>query len=154
MLNSGYKTQGVRHKARGTQVLPAIRSWLLAVFVALLLFPLPAYQQEPFVPCTGLACTLEDLIEVPVRIFNYLLGLAALVFIGVIVFSGLRMMWYYAAESPEAELQNAKYTLTRGIVGFVIIVGAILIVNILLSLLGLYPSSELFETLFGFGFRP
>jgi hypothetical protein len=136
---------------------------LLNLLLAGLLLPLPAYQQAPFVVCgdptsgsdaPALGCRLTDLLEVPARIFNYLLGLAAFVLLGVIIFAGLRMMWFHLSESPQTELENAKNTLTRGIVGFVIVLGTILIVNILLQVLGVSSSSGLAGLLIGFGFTP
>ena len=130
---------------------------MFAALVFVLLLPLPAYsQKDPFVPCGDdpLTCTFDNLLEVPVRIFNYALGLAAFLLLGIIVFAGSRMMWYYLAESPQQELENAKNTLTRGIVGFAIIAGALLIVNTLIFILigthgGLFGSVGVWLQKFG-----
>ena len=133
----------------------AKRGFLITLLLGLLL-PLSSYAQEPFVSCWSnpLNCTFNDLLEVPVRIFNSALGLAAFVLLGIIVFAGSRMMWYYLAESPKQELENAKHTLTRGIVGFAIIAGAILIVNTLLAILGAQNTwfGALLRTTYGIGF--
>lgn len=125
----------------------------LLIFLVLfsLLVPLPAQQQVPFVTCQGLACTLDDLLEVPVRVFNFLLGMAAVVLLAVIIWAGLRMMLFHASEMPEAELTNAKLTLQRGIFGFVVIAFSYLLVNLVLYLLGLYSGSAVADILNKFG---
>ncbi len=126
-----------------------VASYQLLVFVVLLglLVPLPAQQQVPFVACSGLGCTLEDLLAVPVRIYNFLTGAAAVVLLAVIVWAGLRMMMFYLAEAPESELAAAKLTLSRGIIGILIVAGSYLIVNLLLSVLGLYYNSAVAQLL-------
>lgn len=106
-----------------------------------LLMPLPAYQQQPFVNCYGLGCNLGHLLDVPVRIYNFLLGIAALVLLLVIVWAGLRMILFHVSEMPEAEVTNAKLTLTRGIFGFLIIAMSYIIVGLLLHLIGLSSDS-------------
>lgn len=140
--------------------------WLLVPLVVLgLLLPHTARMQTPFIVCGGtiedpespgyqgidpLTCTLGHLLDVPVRIYNFLLGLAALVLLAVILISGLRMMWYYGAELPEAELAAAKNMLTRGLVGFAIVAAAYLAVNVALAVLSLNQGSWVGQTLQGF----
>jgi len=143
-----------------------LRSRYLVLFLLFgLLVPLPAYQQVPFVQCsdpvrlpgeTGalphvLGCTLENLLAVPVRIYNFLLGLAAVVLLLVIIWAGLRMILFHLSDMPEGELANAKLTLTRGIFGFLIIAAAYLIVNLLLYLLCLDRYSYVAMELSRFG---
>ncbi len=115
-----------------------------ALFLVLLqLTPQIAYQAS-FVGCSGLDCTLLDLVAVPINIFNYLLSAGALVLLLVIIWAGIRMAMYWFNEQPEQELNAAKLTLTRGLVGFVIIVSAILIINVLaVTILGLYRNAEI-----------
>lgn len=131
--------------------------WFFVPFVLLgLVVPQAARMQEPFVQCGAvgqdpslptygnfdpLTCTLEDLLAVPIRIYNYLLGIAAFVVLAVILISGLRMFWYWGAESPETELKNAKDMLTRGLLGFAIVAAAYLTVNVVLAILGLNRGS-------------
>lgn len=107
-----------------------------------LLLPQLAWMQASdatgFIGCEGLRCTLNDLTAIPGRIFNWAVAAAAAVFFGIIVFSGVRIGMFYVNEAPEAELQAAKNTLRHGIVGFLIVVLAYLIVTILLfNILGL-----------------
>ncbi|MFH1354050.1 MAG: hypothetical protein ABIH36_02070 [bacterium] len=119
-----------------------------------LLVPLPA-RQQPFVYCSGndpLKCTLDDLLAVPVNIFNFLLGLAAVVLLAVIIWAGMRMILYHASEMPEQELASAKMTLTRGIMGFLIIAFSYVLVNLLVyTLLGLDTNSGVAKILKDFG---
>ncbi len=107
---------------------------------------LPFIADAAIVPCVpkynaatqkieGL-CTFKDLFKMLVDIYNFLLGLAAIVFMGMIVYAGIRMLTFYISETPDADLKNAKYTLTRAITGFVIIVGAYLIVRTVVSFFG------------------
>ena len=125
--------------------------YLLLLLLFGLLFPLPAYQQAPFVRCgdsassTPLDCTLKNMIDVPVRIYNFLLGFAAIILLLVIAWAGLRMIVFHLSDMPESELANAKMTLTRGIFGFLIIAMSYLIVNLLLAIFCLNPDSFLFK---------
>ncbi len=97
-------------------------------------------------------CTFNQLLEIPVNIFNFLLSSAAIVLLAVIIWSGIRMLLFYASDSPEAELENAKLTLRRGIFGFFIIACSYLIVNILaVTILGLNPASAVGKLLQQFG---
>lgn len=132
---------------------------LVVVLLFLLLAPLPVSGSEdegqiPFVTCTDDPindCTLDQLLEVPARVFNFLLGMAAAVLLVVIIWAGLRMILYHASEMPEAELTNAKMTLQRGIFGFIIIAFSYLLVNLVLDLLGLYSNSAVAKILKDFG---
>jgi hypothetical protein len=90
-------------------------NWLLIVVLFSLFVPLISYGQDPFVDCAGLSCDLEDLLNVPVRIYNFMMGIAATVFLVVIIWAGIRMTTHHMSESTEAELTSAKTTLTRGI---------------------------------------
>lgn len=131
------------------------KSIIILVVLGSILFPSEAYMQRYFVVCDdppsssdhwALGCSLANLLTVPVRIFNYLLSGAALVLLLMIVWAGVRMAMYWFNEQPEQELVAAKLTLTRGIVGFVMVATAMLIINILaVTILGLdygYPIRE------------
>jgi hypothetical protein len=118
--------------------LPITDYGLLITVVLSLFLPLSVLAQEPFVTCGAnpLSCNINELLYVPVRIFNTVLGWAAFVLLGVIVWGGTRMMMFYLSERPQSELEAAKHTLTRGLTGFAIVAGAILMVNTLLFVLG------------------
>lgn len=124
---------------------------LIAVILSLLL-PAVAGAQAPFVLCSPSGCTLNDLLAVPVRIYNFLLGFAGIVALGVIIWGGARMLAFHLAEAPEQELNNAKMTITRGIFGLLIIATAYLAVNLILYVfLGLSRGSGVGQILQRFG---
>lgn len=126
--------------------------WQCVVFVVsmCIMSAIPQIAHQAIVECEGLACTLGDLLAIPVNIFNFLLESAALVLLAMIIWAGIRMSMYWFGEQPEQELTAAKVTLTRAIFGFVIVAMAILIINILaVTILGLYPGSPLRSVLNG-----
>ena len=104
----------------------------LTVLVALIM---PLTAQAAIVPCTGLDCTISDIFTLLINIYNILLGLAAVVALLFIVLGGVRMLIFYFAEQPEAELEAAKNTIRRALFGLLIIIGAFLIVATLLTFL-------------------
>lgn len=106
------------------------------------------HAQNPLVPCSGLKCRLSDLFQLLVNIYNFLLGMAAIVAVLMIIVAGVRMLVYYWSEQPKPELEAAKNTLRRAIFGLVIIVTAYLVVNTLLAVLGA-GSIDTFFTDFG-----
>lgn len=87
-------------------------------------------------------CGVDDLLALPVNIYNYLLGLAALVAMLFIVWGGMRMFYFGYMEDSASELEAAKLTVRRAIGGFVIIATAYLLVATLLYLLGLDRGTE------------
>ncbi len=82
-------------------------------------------------------CRLRDIFNLLVNIYNFLLGLAAIVGMVVIIASGILMLIYHWFENPESVLAGAKYTLTRAILGLVIVIVAYVLVFTLLRILGL-----------------
>lgn len=81
-------------------------------------------------------CAFSQLVDTLVTIYNYLLGLAGLVALLYIIFGAIRMFYWTFMEAKEAELSAAKTTVSRAIVGLVIIAMAYLIVNTLIIWLG------------------
>lgn len=105
--------------------------------------PLPVFAVG-FLPCNPLAgdpCMVQDLIILAVNIYNWLLGMAALVAVLTIIVAGLGMLTHSFFEQPEQVLTSSKHGLTRGITGFVIIACAYLIINIMLTALGVDTST-------------
>jgi hypothetical protein len=140
------------------------KKWLIVLIVGGVLWPGVAYQQVPFVGCNPTQvfvngepfitnqCTFADLLAVPVKVYNWLMWAAGFVFFSVVVWGGARMMMFYASEAPETELNNAKLTIRRGIVGLFIIAFSWLIVNILVyRFFGLIPGSGVGQWLASFG---
>lgn len=129
---------------RSTQSLRKISQYIKLIPYTFLFLPLFVHAQ--ILPCSPLhpnpratnvsGCTFADLFTILVNIYNFLLGLAAIVFMAMIVISGIRMLVFYLSENPAGDLKDAKYTLTRAITGFVIIVAAYLIVRTMVSFFG------------------
>ena len=143
-------------------------NWKVGLIWALILVPIEVFGA--IVPCTpsGIIdsngqpqivgqCTINDLFSIPVMIFNFLLGLSALVLMLMIVWSGIRIAVFYISESPESELQSAKLSLTRALFGFGIVVATYLIIKTLVFVVFGADSSgtgvnSVFEILREFGF--
>lgn len=87
-------------------------------------------------PGNPTSCGVNDLFQLLVNIYNFLLGMLAFVAVLFIVFYGVRMIIHYISETPEQDLKDAKLGLTRAIWGIVLIAVAWLIVNTLLVVLG------------------
>lgn len=110
----------------------------LFIFIAVVFLVTPftfADAQDPLLPeCNGVpgradSCDFQDLVQLVINIYNYLLYFASFVALLMIVWAGVRMLWFSYLENSEEELKSAKLTLTRAIVGLVIIIAAYLIVN-------------------------
>ena len=107
---------------------------LLLVGLSLLVVALPA--EAALVPCQGLDCEFDDFLRLFVRIFNLLMGLAAIVAALVIVWAGARLASWGFLEQPESELAQAKDTFKRALFGFAVVALAYLLVNTLVIVLG------------------
>lgn len=111
--------------------------------VALLLLPQTTSAQ--LVTCgPGTAveeCTLDHLVGLGVGIYNFLMGMSAMVAFLFIVWGGVRMLYWTFMEDSARELEEAKYTVRRAIGGFLIILLAYLLVNTVLVILGVNEGS-------------
>jgi hypothetical protein len=99
------------------------------------------------IPCKGLDCTFGCFVQLLVNIFNFLLGMAALVLILILIFGGVQYLTYSLLEVSASELaatplENAKFTIRRAIFGFIVVASAWLIVNTLLGLFGVNGGIE------------
>lgn len=125
---------------------------VLITLYSLLITPPTAHAA--IVPCTGLGsdpCTVNDLFELLIGIYNFLLGLAALVAMLFIVWGGVRMLYFSYLEDSASELESAKLTVRRAVGGFVIIALAYLVVNAVLTMLGVSQTSEVGKWLIQLG---
>jgi lipid-A-disaccharide synthase-like uncharacterized protein len=95
------------------------------------LLPLIARAQSPFVRCTGLNCKLSDLLDIPVRIYEWATGFAASVCIALVMFGGIRLLVYYFSDAPEGERRDAWNTIKWAVTGFLIVMLSYLIVKTL-----------------------
>lgn len=107
------------------------------------------------VPCNPLAgkpCEFKHLGELLVGIFDWLIGLAALVAVLMIVWGGFRMLEGWFEENPEGAWKDGVLTIRRALWGLVLVAGAFLVVDTLLRVLfkidggvnGLLQSTKLF----------
>lgn len=102
-------------------------------------FPLIAFAQEKgLVPCgpknqQGNECTLQDLFGLFVGIYNFLLGMAGIVAFAFLIYGGIRMFLYSV---DEEQLAAGKKTVIEALIGLAVVALAYVIVNTLLSALG------------------
>ncbi len=91
------------------------------------------------------SCGVEDLFQLLINIYNFLLGLAGLVLLLMIIWGGVKMILFSfgVSGSTEKDVKSPKQTITQAIIGFVIIAMAYLIVNTLVfTLLGVDGGGE------------
>jgi hypothetical protein len=74
-----------------------------------------------------------ELVAIVGRVIGFLLEMAAVVALGFVVYGGIM---YIASGGDEKALSNAKGTVTSALLGFVLILGAILIINTLCNVMG------------------
>lgn len=108
----------------------------IAVAVILGVGAAPVLAGTALVPCDGLNCDFNHLFVLLVNIYNFLIGMAAIVALLLIVFSGVKIVIFQFSESPESELTEAKHGLTRALVGLALVLMAFIIVHTLLLVLG------------------
>lgn len=111
--------------------------------------PLPGHP--PLLPVAPPSCTVNDLFVLLVNIYNFLLGMLAILAVLFIVWYGVRMIIHYVSETPEQDLKDAKLGLTRAIYGIVLIAVAWLLVNTLLTVLGVSRTGALGQLLIQYG---
>jgi hypothetical protein len=146
-----YKNQ-VPNKFQNLNPKGLIVVWFLVI--GFLVLPAATHAQAvQLVPCSGINCTVDDLLRLLVNVYNFLLGFAALAAMLFIVWGGLRMLYFSFLEDSAHELASAKLTVRRAVAGFVIIALAYLIVNTVLSMLGLATGTEIYRLLQQFGLR-
>lgn len=116
----------------------------LVVVGALVLTPSLAYAQG-LVPCgpagqtvpgqeSQEGCTLKDLFTLIVNIYNYLLGMAGIVAFGFLIYGGVQMLLFSV---DEEKVKSGKSTVTEALIGLAVILLAYVIVNTLLTALGI-----------------
>ena len=104
---------------------------LLLLLLTVSLTPLPASAQLVSCGNNGQAdCTFKDLVELIILVINYLISLAAIVAIFLILVSGFKLVT--AAGVPE-RISSAKDGLRNAIIGFVMIITAFVIINLIVK---------------------
>lgn len=83
------------------------------------------------VPCNGAEdCTIPKLLDMGARIYNYLVGLGALVAVGVIILAGFS---YIRSAGDAKQMQDAKHKIVLAILGLVFLGASVLLVNTVLK---------------------
>ena len=127
------------------------------VCIAMLLSLAPDVHAQ-IVPCGyegaegGRECTINHLFTLLIGIYNFLLGMAAIVAVLMIIIGGIGMFVYHWFENAEQILYGSKLTVTRAIFGLIVVAAAYLITNTLLVLLGIAPDSAIGMLLKSLGF--
>lgn len=125
-----------------------ILSLVFTVFSIGLLVPLVTIAQmvDPqltgsgqFVPCSGTNCSACDLVKLANSIVTWLIGIVALMFGVLMIVAGFKLV---LSAGNQGALDTAKKMLTNGLIGFLIVLGAWLLVDTLMKAL-LGDSGEL-----------
>jgi hypothetical protein len=130
--------------------------WILIFGIFSLAFPVHAAILPSCDPVPGSAnsCGVEHIFKLLINIYNFLLGLAAVVAILMIIIGGVGLLVYHYFENAEQILEHSKLTVTRAITGIIIITLAYIIVNTTISLLGFNTTSAVGQMLQGLGLIP
>lgn len=117
-------------------------NFIVSTFVFGIFFLVPSVifaQEAPyvatdmgFVPCEGTFCSACHFIELANRIVDWLIGFMALLFAVIMVVSGFRLVISGGNQSAK---ENAKSSLTNGLIGFLIVLGAWLAIDTLMRAL-------------------
>lgn len=117
---------------------------LLGISMPLLTF---AQDSTGFVQCGpegqfAKECTINDIFILLVTIFNWLLGMGAVVAFIFLIYGGMRMFLYSVDES---NLETGKKTVIEALIGLAIIGLSYVIVNTLLGALGIKDPQGYFD---------
>lgn len=113
---------------------------MLLIGTMFFVLPLITFAQNGIVPCgpeaardADAACKIEDLFKLLVGVYNFLLGMAGIVAFGFLIYGGIRMFLYSV---DEENLAVGKKTVVEALIGLAIVALAYLLVNTLLTALG------------------
>lgn len=109
-----------------------------------LLMPLTTIAQAPidtqsggsgqFIPCSGTSCSACDLVKLANAIVTWLIAFVGILFAVLMVVAGFRLV---TSGGNQSALASAKSMLTNALIGFLLILGAWLLVDTLMrALLG------------------
>lgn len=103
------------------------------------------------IPCSGLDCKPEHIIELLVNVYNFLLGMAAIIAMLFLVYIAIQFLTHQFDDNPESVLTAAKSHLRHLIWGFLLIACAYLIVNTLLAIVGIDKTTAVGQLLIRYG---
>lgn len=135
-----------------------ILHFAVSLFILIFAFYIPSVQAA-IIPCGGLDCTVDHVIQLLVNIYNFLLGMAAIVAMFFLVVVAIKFIVSGAFGSVPIDptkgggsLADAKKQFQNVIIGFILIACAYLIVNTLLTILGVDRTSAVGQLLIQLGF--
>mgnify|MGYP001592738010 CR=1 FL=1 len=107
-----------------------LKSLICSLFLASLLFAVPAAQAAGLVPCNGPDCRPCDLFKLVINITEFLFKQIALPLAGLMFLVGGIMM--ISAGGVESRYKKGKEILVNTLIGLVIVLAAFAIVNTLI----------------------
>lgn len=119
---------------------------------SLLLFAFQVYAADPLVPtCDPIlgqpnSCGVKGIFTMMVNVYNYLLGLAALVALLFLIIGGIQLFGFreFTETGSTDKIVQGKRTITQAIFGFVMIAMAYVIVNTVMVWLGVRDPQDFF----------
>lgn len=110
---------------------------LIILIVASVILLAPAVSHAfTLIPCGGYttastsACTVNDFFYLIARVTNWLISLAGLYAVIHVIVSGFKLVM---SQGNDEAVKKAKEGITNAILGFVLVLGAFLIVNTVVS---------------------
>jgi len=94
------------------------------------------------VPCNGVDCNIEMIKTMGVRIYNYLTGFGAILAVAAIVYGGFS---YITAQGEPSQMAAAKQKIFYAIIGLILLAASALIVNTLMSWIGVTGKTKQVE---------
>lgn len=125
--------------------------YVTRIYAALITVTLPlitlAQNADGIVKCgptgqQGTMCTINDFFKLFVDIFNYLLGMGAIVAFVFLIYGGIKMFLYSV---DEENLAAGKKTVVEALIGLAIILLAYVLINTLLTALGVTNPADYFN---------
>jgi len=111
-----------------------LKSLICSLFLASLIFAIPAAQAAGLVPCNGTDCKVCHLFQLITNITEFLFKQIALPLAGLMFLVGGIMM--ISAGGVESRYKNGKEILVNTLIGLVIVLAAFAIVNTIIMFFG------------------
>ncbi|MCE9642837.1 MAG: pilin [Candidatus Andersenbacteria bacterium] len=124
------------------------KKYIMRMYAFLFIATLPfagLAQDTGLVKCGnpgGKPCDINDFFKIFVDIFNYLLGMGAIVAFVFLIYGGIKMFLYSVDED---NLAAGKKTVIEALIGLAIILLAYVLINTLLTVLGVTKPADYFN---------
>jgi len=121
-----------------------VYAWLVVAFIPFITYAgiVNCGNKQPGDGMTNEPCTINDLFGVFVNIFNFLLGMGAIVAMIFLIYGGIKMFLYSV---DEEQLAAGKKAVIEALIGLAIILLAYVLVNTLLTVLGVTDPASYFD---------